>query len=65
MLFSRFLLNELYSYGYGISPVVVIQLTLGVKEVLYISNPTLGFLTWMSIGHSFLLCVTEFLSQKF
>jgi hypothetical protein len=54
-----------YIYGHGISSVVVIQLTLGAKEVLYISNPTLEFLTWMSIGQSFLLCVTEFLSQKF
>jgi hypothetical protein len=28
----------------------VIQLTLPLKQVLYISNPTLEFLTWMSCG---------------
>jgi predicted nucleotidyltransferase len=37
-----------YSHGHVISSVVVIQLTLAVKQVLYISNPTLEFLTWMS-----------------
>jgi hypothetical protein len=37
-----------YSHGHGISSVVVIQLTLAVKQVLYISNSTLKFLTWMS-----------------
>jgi hypothetical protein len=36
-----------YSHGHGISSVVVIQLTLAVKQVLYISNPTLEFLTRM------------------
>jgi hypothetical protein len=55
----------MYSYGHGISSVVVIHLTLGVKQALYISNPTLKFLTWMSICQSFLFCVIEFLSQKF
>jgi hypothetical protein len=51
----RTLVIGMYSYGHGISSVVVIQPTLGVKEVLYISNPTLEFLTWMSIDQSFLL----------
>jgi hypothetical protein len=40
----------MYSHGHGISSVVVnvvIQLTLAVKQILYISNPTLEFLTWM------------------
>jgi hypothetical protein len=32
------------------SAVVVIQLTLSVKQVLHIYNPTLEFLTWMSCG---------------
>jgi hypothetical protein len=40
---------HLYSHGHGISSAVVIQLTLAVKQVLYISNPTLEFLTWMSM----------------
>jgi hypothetical protein len=46
----RFLGNSLYMYshGYGISSIHVIQLTLAVKQFLYISNPTLEFLTWMS-----------------
>jgi hypothetical protein len=39
----------MYSRGQGISSVVVIQLT-AVKQVLYISNPTLEFFTWMSWG---------------
>jgi hypothetical protein len=39
----------MYSRGQGISSVVVIQLT-AVKQVLYISNPTLEFFTWMSCG---------------
>jgi hypothetical protein len=51
-----------YSHGHGISLVDVIQLTLAVKQVLYISNPRLEFVTWMSICQSVLLCVTEFLS---
>jgi hypothetical protein len=38
----------LYSHGHGISSVVVIQLTLAVKQVLCISNATLEFLTWIS-----------------
>jgi hypothetical protein len=38
----------MYSHGHGIPPVDVIQLTLAVKQVLFISNPTLEFLTWMS-----------------
>jgi hypothetical protein len=42
----------MYSHGHGISSVVVIQVTLPVKQVLYISNPTLKFLTWMSICQS-------------
>jgi hypothetical protein len=48
----RFLGNSLYMYsqGHGISSVVVIQLTLAVRQVLYISNPTLEFLTWMTCG---------------
>jgi hypothetical protein len=29
-----------------------------VKQALYISNPTLEFLRWMSFCQSFLLCVT-------
>jgi hypothetical protein len=41
-----------YSHGHGISLVVVIQLTFVVKQVLYISNPTLEFSTWMSICQS-------------
>jgi hypothetical protein len=40
----------MYSHGHGISSVVVIQLTLVVRQVLYIFNPTLVFLTWMSCG---------------
>jgi hypothetical protein len=40
----------MYSHGHGISSVVVIQLTLAVRQVLYIFNPTLEFLTWMSCG---------------
>jgi hypothetical protein len=40
----------MYSHGHGISSVVVIQLTLPVKQVLYISNPTLEFLTLVSCG---------------
>jgi hypothetical protein len=40
----------MYSHSHGISSVVVIQLTLAVREVLYISNPTLEFSTWMSCG---------------
>jgi hypothetical protein len=51
----------MYSHDHGISAVVVIQLTLAVNQVLHISNPTLEFLTWMSICQSLLLCVTEFL----
>jgi hypothetical protein len=48
----RFLGNNLYMYshGHGISSVVVTQLTLAVRQVLYISNPTLEFLTWISCG---------------
>jgi hypothetical protein len=48
----RFLGNSLYMYSHshGISSVVVIQLTLAVRQVLYISNPTLEFSTWMSCG---------------
>jgi hypothetical protein len=56
----------MYSYGHGISPVIL--LTLAVKRALYISNPTLKFLTWMSICQSFLLCdrisVTKILNVK-
>jgi hypothetical protein len=46
----RFLGNSLYMYshGHGISSILVIQQTLAVRQVLYISNPTLEFLTWMS-----------------
>jgi hypothetical protein len=40
----------MYSHSHGISSVVVIQLTLAVRQVLYISNPTLEFSTWMSCG---------------
>jgi hypothetical protein len=40
----------MYSQGHGISSVVVIQLILAVRQILYISNPTLEFLTWMSCG---------------
>jgi hypothetical protein len=47
-IFSYFFSTYVYSHGHGISSVVVIQLTLAVKQVLYISNPTLEFLTWMS-----------------
>jgi hypothetical protein len=39
----------MYSHGHGISSVVVIQLTLAVKQVLHISNLRLEFLTWMSV----------------
>jgi hypothetical protein len=39
----------MYSHGHGISSVVVIQLTLAVKQVLHISNFTVEFLTWMSV----------------
>jgi hypothetical protein len=48
----RFLGNSLYMYshGHGISSVVVFQLTIAVRQILYISNPTLEFLTWMSCG---------------
>jgi hypothetical protein len=47
----RFLGNSLYSHGHGISSVVVIQLTLAVRQGLYIyTHPTLEFLTWMSCG---------------
>jgi hypothetical protein len=50
--FTSYLLNvngcaDILSHGHGISSVVVIQLTLALKQVLYISNPTLEFLTWM------------------
>jgi hypothetical protein len=51
----------MYTHGDGISSVFVIQLTLAVKQALYINNPTVEFLTWMSICQSFFLCVTEFL----
>jgi hypothetical protein len=46
----RFLGNSLYMYshGHGISSILVIQQTLAVRQVLYISNPTLEFLAWMS-----------------
>jgi hypothetical protein len=62
-------LIELYSHGHGISSVVVMQLTLAVKQVLYISNPTLEFLTWMSICQSIFIVrdrisVTKILSQS-
>jgi hypothetical protein len=40
----------MYSHIHGIFSVVVIQLTLVVRQVLYISNPTLEFSTWMSCG---------------
>jgi hypothetical protein len=40
----------MYSHGDGISLAVVIQLTLAVRQVLYIFNPTLEFLTRMSCG---------------
>jgi hypothetical protein len=48
----RFLGNNLYMYshGHGILSVVVIQLTLAVRQILYIFNPTLEFLTWISCG---------------
>jgi hypothetical protein len=48
---SRAYFIAMYSHGNGISS-VVIQLTLAVKQVLDISNPTLEFLTWMSICQS-------------
>jgi hypothetical protein len=37
--------HSMYSHDHGISSVVVIQLTLAVKQALHISNPTLEFLT--------------------
>jgi hypothetical protein len=45
----RFLGNSLYMYshGHGISSVVVIQLALAVRQVLY-THPTFEFLTSMS-----------------
>jgi hypothetical protein len=65
----KFLIELLYSHGHGISSVVVMQLTLAVKQVLYISNPTLEFLTWMSICQSIFIVrdrisVTKILSQS-
>jgi hypothetical protein len=57
MALLKTFLNYWYSHGHGISSVVVIQLTLVVKQVLYISNPTLEFLTWMAICQSKTLLV--------
>jgi hypothetical protein len=37
----------MYNHGHGISSVVVIQLTLAVRQVLY-THPTFEFLTSMS-----------------
>jgi hypothetical protein len=44
-ILPEILIPQLYSHDHGISSVVVIQLTLAVNQVLYISNPTLEFLT--------------------
>jgi hypothetical protein len=64
---NRVTLN-MYSHGHGISSVVVIQLALAVKHVLYF-YPTLEFLTYIRQKrywwHFDFYCVTEILSQKF
>jgi hypothetical protein len=46
----------MYSHGHGISSVVVIQLTLAVRQVLY-THPTFEFLTSMSCVTTGTVCV--------
>jgi hypothetical protein len=47
---TLFFLIEVYSHDHVILSVVVIQLTLAVKQVLYIYNSTLEFSTLTSCG---------------
>jgi hypothetical protein len=58
-------LNFQFTLGQISVPVFFLKPTV----LLYISHPTLEFLTWMSktllLAFCFLLCLTEFLSQKF